>query len=146
MNDKPKYFSQAVYKPSEAKDPKASYYKADTQLEQDIFNSFKDKLQPGESKHVSERDVKSKFGPETKTFKVGNQEFVQLVPSDKDAITGRPMISRARALGEFKVGRSSDDKGEYISYYDKYDFNTILQNTMQGKPYEIYGRVYYPKK
>lgn len=145
LNKTPKYFSQSPYKPSESKDANVTYYKADSQLEKDIFNSFKNKLQPGESRHVSEADVKSVFDESVPTFKIGDQEYVSLVPGDKGFL-GRPMISRARALGGFKVGRGKDEKGEYISYYDKYDFNNILQNTMKGTPYEIYGRIYYPKK
>lgn len=39
-------------------------------------------------------------------------------------------------------GKGSDEKGNYFSIYDKYDFD-IPGEELVGKPYEIYDRVYY---
>jgi hypothetical protein len=80
------------------------------------------------------------------------------------------MVDRSLAhyFGNHTVGRGHDKKGEYISYYDKYDLNpfaggtrvktgiksfdkwlqrnTILPNSDLsmgiGKPFEIYDRIY----
>jgi hypothetical protein len=83
---------------------------------------------------------------------------------------GKNMVDRSLAhyFGDHTVGRGHDKKGEYISYYDKYDLNpftggtpvktgikgidkwlqttTILPNIDLsmgiGKPFEIYDRIY----
>ena len=34
--------------------------------------------------------------------------------------------SRARVLGNFTVNKGKDERGEYISYYDKYDLSPTL--------------------
>jgi len=66
-------------------------------------------------------------------------------------------------MGTFTVSRGKDEKGNYISYYDKWDVNPfkgeysfnrlrLLDNEKYGdismgigKPYEIYDRIYYEK-
>jgi hypothetical protein len=83
---------------------------------------------------------------------------------------GKNMVDRSLGhyLGDHTVGRGHDKKGEYISYYDKYDLNpftggtpvktgikgidkwlqttTILSNIDLsmgiGKPFELYDRIY----
>lgn len=43
-------------------------------------------------------------------------------------------------MGQFSIHRGSDERGSYVSYYDKWDLKDDF-----GKPYEIYDRVYYEK-
>lgn len=50
-------------------------------------------------------------------------------------------------LGEHTIGKGIDKKGEYISYYDKYDLD--LSNNQNGdstigigKPFNVYDRIY----
>ena len=57
--------------------------------------------------------------------------------------------SKARVLGNFTVNKGKDDRGEYISYYDKYDLSPKLPlvgkmelSNFVGKPFEIYDRIY----
>lgn len=57
--------------------------------------------------------------------------------------------SKARVLGNFTVNKGKDDRGEYISYYDKYDLSPKLPlvgkmelSNFAGKPFEIYDRIY----
>jgi len=77
---------------------------------------------------------------------------------------GRPIRGNIRGvLGEFVMDHGKDEKGPYISYYDKWDLNPLssestsgnvisrdLENKIQSavgiKPAEIYGRVYYDPK
>jgi len=44
----------------------------------------------------------------------------------------------------FKISKGKDEKGEYISYYDKWNLNPSLEFPIpeQGKPFEIYDRIY----
>lgn len=46
-------------------------------------------------------------------------------------------------LGKFSVYKGSDDKGDYLSYYDKWDVNPLAD--MIGKPFELYDRIYVEK-
>ena len=81
---------------------------------------------------------------------------------------GKNMVDRSLAhyFGDHTVGKGHDKKGEYISYYDKYDLNQfaggtpvktgiksvdkwLKDNTSNidlsmgiGKPFEIYDRIY----
>lgn len=145
INDNPKYLSPSKYKPSKSTDKNAKYMSFDKVLEEEIFDSLRDSVKLGDSKVFEETDVISNFPIDTKNMNPDGT--INLVPGDENVITGRPMSSRARALGHFTVGRNVDEKGnEYLSYYDKYDFPTLFQKTMKGDPYEIYGRIYYPKK
>jgi hypothetical protein len=145
LENKPKYFRPSKYKPTINADPNGYYYSADDQLEQDIFNSFKDKVKPGQIIPTDEYFVDSKFPGNPNAFWEGDKQMVKFEPNDEDPFIGRPMVSRARALGQFVVSRGSDKQGDYLSYSDQYDFPEKLQNQMQGSPYKIYGRVYYPK-
>lgn len=48
-------------------------------------------------------------------------------------------------VGNVKLGKGSDDKGEYISYYDIFDVNPLGDKVEINKyfnPIEIYGRIY----
>lgn len=149
LNKKNKYLSPADYKPSTSKDPNAKYYKVDKDLENDLFESFKDQLKLNENKAVDEFQVVNNLPYSEKMDDKGlyyeDDNSYHINEYDQKRKRSK-MTSRARMLGQFTVGRGKDDKGEYMSYYDKYDFPQTVQNQFQGKPYEIYGRVYYPKK
>lgn len=44
------------------------------------------------------------------------------------------------ALGNFNIHKGSDERGEYISYYDLWDVNALADKI--GKPFEVYDRIY----
>jgi hypothetical protein len=53
-------------------------------------------------------------------------------------------------LGDYTVNKGKDDRGEYISYYDKWDINPFGQGKNApdvslgiGKPFDLYDRIYY---
>ena len=47
-------------------------------------------------------------------------------------------------LGTYRVGRGEDERGPYISYYDKYNLKHLpARITNVGQPFDIYGRMYY---
>ena len=71
----------------------------------------------------------------------------------------RQMTNMGNILGRFTLSKGEDEKGKYISYYDKWDFNPFDYNKLPGgkelgKAYdramefigmdapEVYGRVY----
>lgn len=50
-------------------------------------------------------------------------------------------------MGNFKIDKGKDSKGEYISYYDKWDLAPDgISVDYMGKPIEFYDRIYLDKK
>ena len=52
---------------------------------------------------------------------------------------------KTHSIGNFRVGRGKDDKGEYVSYYDVFDIakgNKKSRTLGSAKPFEIYDRIY----
>lgn len=48
-------------------------------------------------------------------------------------------------MGNFKMSLGEDEKGSYVSYYDRWDLKGSLEGKdgIIGKPFEIYDRIYY---
>jgi len=147
LENNPKYFSKSQYEPTINKNPNTKfYYKVDPQLEQEIFNTYKDKVKLNQIYATDESEVISQLDESHPGYFVeSGKPYIAHVPKDKKLIPGRPMVSNARTLGEFVVSRGKDKQGEYISYADQYDFPDWIQNRLKGNPYNIYGRIYYPK-
>lgn len=62
-------------------------------------------------------------------------------PKDINAYT------ELEGLGQFTVGRSRDNKGEYVSYYDSWDLGDTNKPYKDmtlgiGKPFNVYDRIY----
>jgi hypothetical protein len=87
----------------------------------------------------------------------------QFSPSDKGIYSAPPSYnnksSEGNVLGKYTMNLGEDDKGKYVSYYDKWDLDpykgknsaldmvsTIAQKAAGIKPAEAYGRVYYGSK
>ena len=45
-------------------------------------------------------------------------------------------------MGLYKVDTGQDQRGRYISFWDKYDWNLLEQLGLNGMPFEIYDRIY----
>ena len=114
-------FTTSDYKPSRSENPNTTYYKLPNEFEKELLELYQKKLiKLPEDSIVNEKLFENVFG-ENK--------------------------SRARVLHYFKFGEDQDDKGKYISYYDKYDLNPEVPiigkiNIPIGDPYEIYNRIY----
>lgn len=105
-------FGISQYKPSNSKDPNATYYKMSDTFEKDLVDS---------------RNY------------YDTEQYSESLMGDK-----------ARVLGNFQVQEGKDEQGNYISYYDKYDLDpnvpgigSLPAEKIAGKPFEVYGRVYY---
>jgi hypothetical protein len=115
-------FSISNYKPSLSKENNINYYSLPNDFKQELFDLYNN----GQIK------------------KGINNEFSFSNIFDE-------VSSRARVLGNFTVDEGKDEKGSYISYYDKYDLNPnlpVIGNVLGlenfvGKPFEIYDRIYY---
>jgi hypothetical protein len=117
-------FSISKYKPTKANDKSINYYSLPDEFKNDLFNLYE------------------QHGYNLPQRKLLNEKFFPNVFGEES--------SRARVLGNFTVNKGKDDKGDYISYYDKYDLNPNLPIVGQvlsldnyvGKPFEIYDRIY----
>lgn len=48
-------------------------------------------------------------------------------------------------MGVYTISRGSDERGQYVSYYDRWDLDESLEGEQGviGQPFEIYDRIYY---
>jgi hypothetical protein len=57
-------------------------------------------------------------------------------------------FNKFKSLGNFRISGGKDEKGEFVQYYDVYDFNKGKPNLNKteklgaGKPFEVYDRIY----
>lgn len=51
-------------------------------------------------------------------------------------------------MGNYTASKGKDERGEYISYYDKWNLDPISSETSSdfGKPFEMYDKIYIRKK
>jgi hypothetical protein len=134
LGQKPEYSSIPVseYRPSSSKDQEAVYYRSPTSEE-----TIKEKLKDPEF---------------LKSFKPNSKGIMSLQDYFSDAQRG----SGSNVLGKYTLNQGEDDKGKYVSYYDKWDLepykgsNKTLNNISNKAqelagitPTELYGRVYY---
>jgi hypothetical protein len=61
----------------------------------------------------------------------------------EDQKAGRPI--RTGTMGQFQLEKGEDERGPYVSYYDKWDLGAggAAIPDEAGEPFEIYGRLYY---
>ena len=114
-------FSISNYKPTKSKKTNTNYYSLPEAFKEELYDLYS-------SKQIKE-GVNNEFSFENSFNEVS---------------------SRARVLGNFTVNKGKDERGDYISYYDKYDLNpnlpiagkTFNLDNFVGKPFEIYDRIY----
>lgn len=147
---KPQKYNTALkseYKPSTSKDANKQYYRS-KESEEDLLLSMLDsdslnKLSKGIK---SKKDLEAAFTGKGKKVGEGYQRTVS-------------------GLGTAKIGFGEDEKGPYVSYYDKWDLNpgsgkssglklgkssddliTRLTEALGATPAEVYNRIYFDKK
>lgn len=69
---------------------------------------------------------------------INNQKDGKYIGAD-GSVSGDDMGT----MGNYTLSGGKDDKGDYVSYYDKWDLNG---SHGVGKPFDIYGRIYYDPK
>ena len=122
---KSKYISESKYKPSKAKDTDAKYYTID-------WDSMIDK-----QKLID-------YAIENKLMKGNNMVVNSLAPFLKEGYMPEEEFKQVDPLQNFTIGVGEDDKGRYLSVYDKYDFNETFNKVTS--PFEIYDRFYFNNK
>ena len=124
------------------------------------YNSVpKSEYKPSKAK---DDDVTYYTSPSTEEIIRNNMEYLSDQKSfytDEDS--KKMCTDMGGVLGRYTLSKGEDEKGKYISYYDKYDFNPFDYNKLPeglSKAYEktlgffgmdapeVYGRVYYDEK
>ncbi len=130
---KSKYITPSKYKPSKANDPNAQYYSLNNVYDpQKLIEAYiqKSKGKPGQTVQM-------------------DSLFPYVVNQDAVATDNNIQFDQTDPLQKFSLSQGEDEKGRYISIYDKYDFNVpLMDNVVYGsnrKPYEFYDRFYYKK-
>lgn len=76
---------------------------------------------------------------------IQNQE--RLAKAEKRDLTyPRSDVIGMSGLANVTIGKGKDEKGDYYSIYDVYDFHKVPFAKKIGKPYEIYDRIYLPSQ
>jgi len=123
LKTEPKYILESQYKPSNAEDPNAKYYTISPSVldRQKLIQEAKDR-----------------------NMQVGDKAYMEsLSPYIVDGFMSQNEFSEIDPLQRFKMSVGEDDKGRYLSIYDKYDFSGPANEFIQ--PYEFYDRVYYKR-
>lgn len=116
----------STYKPSTSKNINTIYHKFDNVTDSLMFNDIENKLKDKPYGNIQVGEMEMYNGPTTET--------------------GYNMYS---PLGNFTIGKGKDEKGDYLSYYDKYDFDSapkFVQNRLPGNEFEFYNRRYLKPK
>ena len=96
------------------------------------------------SKSTEKNKTYYKFNDEAKS-RVSNQllKWVNSSSNKKDILSDAQNV-----MGRYTASKGKDERGEYISYYDKWDLDFLGTVSPQdfGKPYEMYDRIYVKKQ
>lgn len=130
---KSKYISPSKYKPSKASDPNAQYYSLNNVYDpQKLIDAYIQKAQ-GKPGQTVQMDALSPY----------------IINQDMMTTANEIPFTQTDPLQKFSLSQGEDERGRYISIYDKYDFNVpYMDDVVYGsdrKPYEFYDRFYYKK-
>ena len=130
---KSKYISPSKYRPTKASDPNAQYYSLNNVYDpQKLIDAYIQKAQ-GKPGQTVQMDALSPY--------IINQD---MMTTDNEI-----PFTQTDPLQKFSLSQGEDERGRYISIYDKYDFNVPhMDDVVYGsnrKPYEFYDRFYYKK-
>jgi hypothetical protein len=84
------------------------------------------------------------------TLRNAYPDFENIVLNDANAMFNKEKKANNKVIGRSSFlplenvtySKGKDDRGDYYSIYDVYDFSVPFEDKI-GKPYEIYDRVYY---
>lgn len=144
-----KTFSVSEYKPSMSTDSNHVYYSMPNKEDYLLVYG----LQVLDSENV-EKKLVTEYNPNNTVIE---ENIIPPYASD-DSLSIESLFPKDRygVMGQFMISKGIDQKGQhYISYYDKWDLTPFQDFNIKkevseiiniGKPFEIYGRIYYDPK
>lgn len=160
-------FEVSPYKPAQAENPNTVYYRMPKKEGFLLRNGLMTLTAKGK-----EKETLIDFGKAARAHSYVSDEAVKKV-KDSDALDSnselkeryhlQPIIDSIAkfnpdnyygVMGRYLVSKGVDERGNYLSYYDKWDLHPGLgfgdkeasEVAGVGKPFEIYGRIYYDPK
>lgn len=127
------------YRPTQSNDPKAKYY-----TWQYLKNDVKDDIVNGEflSKVNQQQANFYKQQPGYLPFYMDKASFDAVYQYLDYTPKKIPMSGSSINLGQYSLNVGRDDRGRYLSVYDKYDWNLLEGLGIKGNGWEIYDRIY----
>jgi hypothetical protein len=137
INNDNKYIVKSAHLPTKG-NKDSEYYDYSPNVKQSIIKSLKGNF--NETQKIINQRKDHQFGE--KQVETGVDRFGGLPGAYKD-----PFFALGQ-LGAYSMTNGQDERGPYISYYDKWDLNPKILNgtgvnlNSVNKPFEIYGRIY----
>ena len=134
----------------------ARYLNADNEFKYRRYNKIKNPYNyPNDLENTNEYIKESKYKPSigknnsSRYYslvypQIEDEQIQELLTSNKSA----KQFYNGDAFGNYTLSKGRDKKGDYVSYYDKWDINPIKafskydQSFGIGKPIELYDRMY----
>ena len=118
----------AIHKPTKGTEATAEYFRLDPTS---VYKSWSD-------------FAPRKFG---RGNDVGVRYVLSLLDSGKKHLVDDSADRALGVMGTYTIDRGEDERGPYISYYDKWDLDHPLAQLAAsrgvGTPFELYDRIYY---
>lgn len=131
--------SESTYKPSKSSNKNSKYYTYEY-LKNDV------------KKDLTGDTYINNVNTQQDNFKKQKPDYIPTYIKDKtfdsyyNYLSNSPKSSTVSGssinLGHYKVSPGKDNKGKYISIYDKYDWNLFEELGLKGNSWEIYDRMY----
>jgi len=126
-------FRVSSYKPSISQNQSAVYLSFSPEIEDSILTNQATEEIDGK---IYRRNM---WNPDGETM--GLEGLVNYL-SERQGNRANFVDSNAEVMGNYSMGLGQDEKGHYVSYYDKWDLDVPNAGRL-GTPFEIYGRIYY---
>lgn len=107
----------------------------------DAYNTYMGIPQQYNTFGVSKTKPSKSTNPNATYYKINNPSFYKILATNYDDAGVNSDIQNL-VMGNFTIDYGKDERGNYVSYYDKWDIAPIDY----GKPFEIYDRVYYRER
>lgn len=126
-------FVPSNYKPTKSSEKDVNYFDSDI-----IKKSLLAKRALASTKVSKNDNITTGVSLSLESGEYAPSIIEEFLKSGKNKMVARSG-SKDNVLGNFTLSKGEDERGKYISYYDKWD----LQGAGPvGKPFEVYGRIY----
>ena len=130
---------ESNYKPTIASDKNAKYYTYQY-LKNDVKEDLLSDIYIKNTK--TQQDNFKKQNPDYIPVYIKNKNFNDYYNFLSNAHKAGRMSGSSINLGQYKVSTGEDEKGRYLSIYDKYDWNLLKELGFNGNSWETYDRIY----
>jgi len=128
------------YRPTNAKDPKSKYYtykNIKNDIKEDLIgDSYNERIANAEKVYASGNP---NYNPIVISKNRSFDDYYNYLSNSKRKVK---MSGNSINLGHYNLSAGEDERGRYISAYDKYDWNLLEGAGFNGNSWETYDRIY----